>query len=244
MASPFEAQLERMRLFARPKRCPKCKGDGFTPLSPKRWVQTTELEREQQRWLGQKPRYLVSPRSRGVSLEHSGTCRRCGGVGWIEASHRPRKGRPLTVRTRCVRGRDRWGSVPLGTGGVTLTGEDVVAIARVERRLGWVEAEEPVLRAVLCRYYDQSGGKLRAIWELVPAGRTLLRRNEVEALNPLLFFENVIRRQSEVYDSQIGALLNSADEQARELLDRACRVWNEAPREQNRNQRASLGGAS
>lgn len=225
-ATPFEAQLERMRLFARPKRCPTCRGEGFVPLDPKRWVKATELEVAQQVWLGKPKRYLVTPRSRGVSLRSSGECRRCGGIGWIEAGRRRGKHAPLTARTRCVRGRDRWGSVPLGSGGVSLSDVDVVRLARVQRRLIEVGGADPELLAVLERYYEPTGGqKLRALWELVPAGRTLLRRNELE-LTPLAFFANVCAAQAERYDAQVGALIAACDAQAAERLAQAVEAWN------------------
>lgn len=231
--SPFEAQLQRMRLFSRAKRCRKCRGEGFVPLNPKRWVKTTELEREQQAWLGQKPRWLVSPRSRGVSLSASGVCRSCHGIGWVESARRPTKNRPANVRTRCVRGSDRWGSVPLGGGGVAVSDVDVVRLAQLERRLTAVRRVEDVLFRALAAYYEPSGAKMRALWELVPSGKTLLRRGDrLEGLPALVHFANVCRAQSEKPDPNVAALIQACDEQATELLSRAVEAW---------NQTASLG---
>lgn len=226
--TPFEAQLERMRLFARPQKCRRCRGEGFSPLNPKRWIKTTEAERDLQAWLGKKRIYLVSPRSRGVNLTDWGVCRRCGGVGWVEATHRPRKHKPVTVRTRCVRGSDRWGSVPLSSGGVSVSDVDVVRLARIERRLLAIRAEEPVLYRALAAYHEPTGGGLRGLWELVPAGQTLLRRNGLRELPTLLFFHNAVAEQAERPDPQVGSLLAACDEQAKRLLEEASRAWNAA----------------
>lgn len=223
--SPFEAQMERMRLFARPKRCPKCRGEGFVPLSTKRWVKTTEAERAMHAFLGKVPRYLVNPRARGVSLNASGECRRCGGIGWIEAGRRAGKHAPLTVRTRCVRGSDRWGSVPLSSGGVTVGDAEVVRLVRVERRLTAVRAQDGLLFRALAAYHEPTGGKLRALWELVAAGKTLLRRNAL-SLPSLEFFAAEVTLQAQQPEGQRGGLLDAADVQAAQLLERAARAWN------------------
>jgi hypothetical protein len=66
----------------------------------------------------------------------------------------------------------------------------------------------------------------QALWPLVPAGQTLLRRNHL-GLSADQFFANEREALREKPDPQRQALFDAASEQARDLHARACRAWNE-----------------
>lgn len=141
-------------------------------------------------------------------------CRKCSGTGWRPA------GRRVVPRARQT-ARPTGSSIKKSSGpSVTVNNLEVLAI--VGRRLDQVG---PKHAATFMAYFDEEGGSLLGLWELTPAGKTLLRRNDT-GLDPVRFFENQRIDQERHQDAGRKAAFEAADEQAGELLSRASRAWN------------------
>lgn len=130
------------------------------------------------------------------------------------------KARALSVPTTA---QPTGSSVPLG--GPTLDDAQVHQFAVMARRLNAMRARWPLSVDVLDSYYGHDGGHEMALWALTAAGKTLLRRNS-RGLDPFMFFENEREDAHERHDAQRLALMQEAGNQARELLDGACALWN------------------
>lgn len=253
-ASTFGALLERaslLNLGSRPcrncggKRRPEKAGTGFVPRDGTRYVVALKNFRRSEAKrlnvsLTATPRQAAALKLVGIDaypkklwnefyteLPHllCRMCTTCNGRGWVEHHRKDRK-RQVTAR-------------PTGSskhGGTTFTVEtDEEALTRsgkVSRKLRQVREIDPVAAAAIARYYGPEGGGLGSLWHLTAAGKTLLRRNHL-GLSVDHFFSNeraaeqAKAKNLEKGDSRRRKLFESATEQASELFEAACRLWNE-----------------
>jgi hypothetical protein len=147
-------------------------------------------------------------------------CPACEGRGWLVRTSRRNARKAITARPMGSSMDPQFGGAP----NITLDEDAVKREGRVLRRL---RAMDPELAEVMRVYYSaQRGMGDQALWPMVPAGKTLLRRNHL-GLSPDQFFSNEREALREKPDPQKQALFDTASEQARELHARACRAWNE-----------------
>lgn len=219
-SSTFGAQLERASLvYCGGQTCRRCKGAGFVASNPRKWRKTTEAERDIQRWLGSKGRYLAKPFGDQV-------CGRCQGSGWTERRRKASQRRELTARPRFCTRSDKGGSKPIRQGGIEIVDADMLRLGRVESRLRALHELEPGAVLVLAAFYGpDQGGKVFSVWPLTAAAKKLLRTNPHQ-LVPLVLLSNELAAQKETPTVQRGALLEACESQARALLDGARRGWN------------------
>jgi hypothetical protein len=219
--STFGSQLERMRMFAYGGRtCEPCAGLGFVPSKPDVWRAATERERELLSFVGINADELVPPLADQV-------CKPCGGRGWQPSQSRTNARAPLTARPR-------GSSVKGKPGGVDVGEVSLARLGAVTARLSRISAEH---RLILDAFYSPSGGALVALYEVTPAGKTLLRRNS-QRLSPRQFFENESAAQADKHDRQRGALLETAETQAAEIHREACAAWEATRHREARDVRA------
>jgi len=203
--------------------------------------------REQERWIRGEARRLAQEERDGVTERG---CLECRGTGWIGEQLRHR----LTARPTCTDGSGHvvgglenldpldvhsTGSSRHGEGGYDVGDVAMFAIGRITRRLGRVYLRDPNLALALARFFaPQSGGAL-ALWDLVPAGRTLLKQ-QGEGMTAAQTYQELAAKQRETQDARLGRQLAEAREQARALADQALAAWVES--EPRREPRA-VGGA-
>jgi hypothetical protein len=191
--------------------------------------------REQERWIRGEARRLAQEERDGVTERG---CLECRGTGWIGEQLRHR----LTARPTCTDGSGHvvgglenldpldvhsTGSSRHGEGGYDVGDVAMFAIGRITRRLGRVYLRDPNLALALARFFaPQSGGAL-ALWDLVPAGRTLLKQ-QGDGMTAAQTYQELAAKQRETQDARLGRQLAEAREQARALADRALLAWVES----------------
>jgi hypothetical protein len=220
-SSTFGAQLERAALFySGGAKCRRCRGTGFVPQNARRWRKTTQLERELQRFVGQKARYLERPFADRV-------CAVCDGTGWRARRRRASARAALTARPRFAGNGGAGGSKPLGVSGAAVDVGDInlERLGRVEGRLARVRVHSAISVEVLGSYYAPEGAQRFSIWHLTPAGKTLGRKNP-QGLALSVLFANEVAADREKSDPRRRALIDTAGVQAAQLIDRAHRLWN------------------
>lgn len=208
--STFGIQLERAHLFAvGVRKCPRCKGRGFV-ASKKDWREPSRTEALLLKWEN-SPRKRLPP-----VLDRQ--CPKCECSGWVMRARNYGRGGPVTVRPT--------GSSKSGSTGASIDPGDanIARLGSVTGRLAAVERHGSVFREALEAFYSPGGGAL-GLWALVPAGKTLLKRNG-QRLPPRQFFENERQDAQAKHDKQRVALFETADAQADELLSLAHGIWN------------------
>lgn len=188
--------------------------------------------REQERWIRGEAQRLAREERDGVTERG---CLECRGTGWTGEQLRHR----VNVRPTCTDGSGHvvggldnldpldvhsTGSSRHGEGGYDVGDVAMFSIGRITRRLGRVYLRDPGLALALARYFaPQSGGHL-ALWDLVPAGKTLLRQ-AADGTTAQQTYQELAAKQRETQDPKLGRQLAEAREQARELADRALSAW-------------------
>lgn len=249
--SPTASVIARMRLFTKQKssrECERCGGSeefkrpgsgfeaGGSGLSPALAAILEKLAVE-------NPDLPAAP-------DGSKVCRDCQGTGWVVdvASHARRTLEARTIDKRLAKdGRhypaaplvyraDEWRANPTGSskpggggGGHALGESDVALLGRVSKRLEYVRQHEgnAPARASLERFLSEGSNGLLALWDLVPAGKILLRKRK-GAIRPEQFFQNERVDQGKKGDPDRAALFDAADFQAKEALKVGYRLYNEA----------------
>jgi hypothetical protein len=211
------------------------------------------MAREQERWIrGEADRVGKDEKNDPVTgkkiAEHA--CLECRGTGWTGEQLRHR----VNVRPTCTDGSGHvvggldnldpldvhsTGSSRHGEGGYDVGDVAMFAIGRITRRLGRVHLQDPVLALALARYFaPQSGGAL-ALWDLVPAGKTLLRQ-AADGTTAQQTYQELAAKQRETQDPKLGRQLAEAREQARALADQALAAWVDS---EPRRESLSVSGA-
>jgi hypothetical protein len=96
----------------------------------------------------------------------------------------------------------------------------------VGSRLAGVGNVHQASREALECYYAPDGNTWVAVWHLTPAGKTMLRGRKISALRHREAFANLIDEQSRKPTANRKLQFQAADEQSRELLTLARRIWN------------------
>jgi hypothetical protein len=165
-------------------------------------------------------------------------CPKCRGRGYL-TDQRGHSGKgALTARPSGSSVKSKLG------GSVEFDGADLVRLGRVTRILAETSAQDERAAQVLAAYYgpewtpipdepvqvskrerdsDRIAG-IFGVWPLTAAGKTLCK--QTKQLHPLAALHNANAAQKEKPDHRRGALLLASDDQARELYEAACRVWN------------------
>jgi hypothetical protein len=208
-ASTMGMMLERAELFAYQARtCHKCGGCGFVPAGKAQSRQLTEY----QAWtLG-----LIGIAANTLPPLADKQCPECRGMGYI-ARKSP------THNRGAVTARPTGSSVTGGSADAMPEGASLARLGLVSRRLAAVpSAAADALEA----YYAPGGGTWVALWHMVPAGKTMLRGNQLK-LPPAQFWANRRAEQEQKRDANRERQFREADEQAQGLLEAAARAWNE-----------------
>lgn len=146
-------------------------------------------------------------------------CKECDGRGWVMGRLSSAK-KPLTARPT---GSSKKG----GGGGVNVASENLERLGRVSGRLSSLRAAQGRVPADLAleAFYAPGGGSTGALWELVAAGKTMLRRN-TQKLPPIQFFANERADQADKPNHNREQQFRTAERQAVELHHAACTLWN------------------
>jgi hypothetical protein len=191
--------------------------------------------REQEKWIRGEAQRLAQEERDGVTERG---CLECRGTGWTGEQLRHR----VTARPTCtdgsghiVRGADTLTALDVRETGSSKHGEggydpgDVVlfTVGRIARRIARVQLVEPRLALALARYYaPQSGGAL-ALWDLVPAGMTLLKQRSepMTDATPAQVFAAISDEARKHPDPRRDAQIATARDQAHDLARRAHEAW-------------------
>lgn len=255
--SSFGAQIERAAMFkvgSKPckvcggKKRPERPGTGFAPRDGERYIVALRKFRKAEAkrlkvTLTTTERQAASLRLCGIDAYPRKTwalfydqlppllcaeCVACQGRGWIVRVS-TRRTRPVTARPT---GSSKHGSVP----STQMDEESLSRAAKVSRRLGLVGEKDKRAAAALVRWFSPSGGSSGALWVLVPCGKTMLKRNHLK-LPDEQFFSNLRDtlaltigtqdKDQQSRNAKLRKLIEGATEQADELFEEACRLWNE-----------------
>lgn len=238
--STMGPMLDRARLFAVHARpCTACGGDvaRHRPGRGTVWPERTDAARKRAmqheiavaRFLGLDPEIDTDP---GL---HGETCQQCSGIGWVvdnRTAHAPKAPRPPAGAPLWARGavRELCDALPTGSSQEAGTSRDEVAdhetlalLGLVSRRLLAIgERHADVLRAYYLPTPVQESP--RAIWPLVPAGRTMLRSSH-ESVGPWQAIEGLLEEQARRPTEKRRAQFDAANRQAEELLSAAVAAW-------------------
>lgn len=206
-ASTFGAQMDRVALYAHHAvPCDECEGRGFVASKPDRRP-VSETQRMMLEWLDINCPDLPPMLDR--------ICPECDGCGYYvrfrSASHGP-----LTARMTGSSVRSKLG------GSYCPDAADLI----VGSRLTGVGNLHMASRHALEHYYAPNGNNWVALWHLTPSGKTMLKGQKDARLRHREAFANLIDEQSRKPTANRKFQFNAADEQARELLTLARRIWN------------------
>jgi hypothetical protein len=249
--SPTGSVIARMKLFTDEKssrECERCGGNaeykrpgcGFEDGNGN--GQSPELAAILERFAADNP--TLPPAADGKRV-----CRDCRGTGWVVDAESHAKG-SLAVRIIDKRlgkqGKtepawvptyraDEWKANPTGSskrgGGAShaLGESDVALLGRVSKRLEYVRSHESTVpaRSGLERFYAEGANGLLSLWDLMPAGRLLLKRRK-GSVPVEQFFQNERADQGRKGDKDRAELFDAADFQAKEVLKFAHRLYNKA----------------
>lgn len=220
--SPLAGMLAMLELFARTARpCERCGGDpvkwnggtGFVDSETGRAPERSTAERD----------YLLGlldieiPVAIGDQL-----CRDCRGHGWVVKGSRRNASKPLTARPMGSSVKGEPADVDTDTTELAWLGKVSGKLDKLRHHQGEVAA-----LMVLEAYYSEDGGSMGALWHLTPAGRKMLRNNP-QKLQPAQFFANERDAQRLEPKPNRRALFEAAEQQAKELFETSCRLFNEA----------------
>jgi hypothetical protein len=217
--STMGPMLDRAEMFGRRAiPCRKCGGDRTRNVGGTGWALrkrprvklATAIEIAIARWT-----------KRGGVYRHElfadEPCRKCGGSGWVAAGRKRVKDRDITARPM--------GSSMDDAGGVGVSDIGLLQLASTSKRLDLVTRASPGSFDALEAWFGPDVEGLTGLWDMTPAGRTLLRRNST-GLDPVRFFENQRLDQEQHRDAGRAATFDAADEQAQAILTRAFRIYN------------------
>jgi ribosomal protein L40E len=227
LGSSFGAQLDRVERYAfRAKPCRRCGGDPTLWTGGSGFVASTRKARIANQ---QQVEYLALI---GIEVAKSGLlpppgdteCRKCHGRGWVVPT-RPSRSANKAALTARPTGSSKHGVGPSSS----VSGTDIALIGRIGRfvdELGGLSRRSvEELASWFGTPRDEGGMSIRALWHLTPAGKTMLRRNNLD-LPPALFFENERSAQAEKPDANRKQSFQAADAQAQEQWRATCRLWN------------------
>lgn len=219
MPSSTGTLIDRLKLMAPGRPCDNCGGDAETGRSGCGFV-VTKLR-------GKPPsadqRLVMAMLEIDIPDEMppgaDQVCKECDGRGWVMGRFSSAK-KPLTARPT---GSSKRG----GGGGVNVSGENLEKLGRVSGRLSAVRSRQGAVPADLAleAFYAPGGGSTAALWELVPAGKTMLRRNS-QKLPPTQFFANERADQADKPNANRDQQFRTAERQSTELHVAACLIWN------------------
>lgn len=188
---------------------PERGGCGFVPSNSRR---SREVSQKQAELLT-----LLGIEASEVPAAADMPCPDCGCRGWI-VTGRHAAG-PLTARPT--------GSSVRHEPQVGDTDTDLQILSVCGRRLERADRLLPVTSAALSAFLEPDSKGLTGLWHLVPAGKTLLRRN-VKGLAPTQFFDVERLAQESNKSPQIARVFDTCNDQSRELLNAAGCAWNAA----------------
>lgn len=140
------------------------------------------------------------------------------------------KGRGVISGRRGGGSRNSWLTMkvksPQSSQSDTDTGGDasLARLGYVSRLIDRVRSRCSRATAILEAYYSPGGGSEACLWHLTPAGKTMLRRNNL-GLPERQFFANERNRQVEDHNTERELLFRAADQQAAELRTYMLEVW-------------------
>ena len=250
--SPTGSVIARMRLFTQTKDARECErcggseeykrpGSGFEDESGE--AVSLELMAAQKKFALEHP---------GLAPVSSGTrkCRDCLGTGFVvDVPSKAKRSQSCRLIDKRLSRRginssawlptysaDEWRASPTGSskpeGGSRshMLGEsDVALLGRVSKRLEYVRQHEGNVpaRVSLERFLSDGSNGLIALWDLMPAGKILLRKRKGNIAHEQ-FFQNERVDQRSKGDPERNELFEAADFQAREALRVGYRLYNEA----------------
>lgn len=144
-------------------------------------------------------------------------CPACGCRGWVESRRHPTG--PITARPT--------GSSVKREPAADGMDIDLQILAICGRRLDRATALLPLALPTLAAQYEPGGGSLVALWHLVPAGKTWLRKNKT-GTTPLAFFLGAKIAQEKNRDPKVTKVIEACNEQANGLIRAAGMAWNAA----------------
>jgi len=213
--SKFGAQLERAANQAIGTRCcPRCRGTGAAP--PHRELTEAGLAFFAEAGLdADEARELVE------QLAPTEVCTRCRGTRVVTC----RRGKTASWVTVNVMGSTAKG----GTSGHQMDDSALELLGRVARWLRDVGRRDMAAAAALQAYCHPEGtGDLLVVWHLTSAGKTLLHRRGASRQHPLVWLQEQRRMKVAGFTDHIrDRLIEAADQQARTLIERAARIWND-----------------
>jgi hypothetical protein len=215
--SPTGALMATLEMYGRTAEpCVKCGGDlvkwnggtGFVVSAAKKDREPTEHELMVMQLLDLAPE--------PIPLFGDRVCGNCDGRGWkIRASRSHPKGGE-TARPKPP--------AKQAKAGVLIADTNIARLGLMSRRLSAVQAVATIARAALERWYAPDGAD-GSLWELVPAGKTMMRVNP-QKLPPQALFSNIRAEQAERPTLKRAAQIEAAGEQERTLYALSCRAWN------------------
>lgn len=215
--SPTATLMATLEMYGRTAEpCVKCGGDlvkwnggtGFVVTSEKKDRDPTEYELALLKLLDVEPK--------PIPLFGDRVCSVCDGRGWRIRSSRTHARGVETAKPKPAPKQSK--------GGVLIADANIARLGLVSRRLSAVQAVAPIARVALERWFAPDGDA-GSLWELVPAGKTMLRTNP-QKLPPQALFSNIRAEQAERPSPKRAAQIDAAGEQERTLHALSCRAWN------------------
>jgi hypothetical protein len=169
-------------------------------------------------------RELRALQRHGIPPACDDPCKACEGRGWIIRRRRRHcRGEITAIPT----GSSVHGSNGVGT---HVSDADMHLLGSVSRRLSTAEQIVPGATRVLELFYGtpavEGGRRLTSLWPLTRAGRSMLRRNKVEGLDPDRFLQNERDRNASKPNQRRSRQFRTADDEAHELRRWAAKAWN------------------
>lgn len=217
-SSNFGAMLDRMEHYGtHTKPCLKCGGrravvvNGVTEVSEQAgsgfvWSSQEGKTRQLLKSLG-----LFDEEWKGDLV-----CPQCHGWGLV-----PNKRRSKCERAETMAVNETRSAVSDDCAGGNAS---MARLGHISRLIGNVRSESPRAAAVLEAFYSPGGESEACLWHFTPAGKTMLRKNNME-LPERQFFENERNRQKDSPNKERELLFRAADSQAAEMRRFMVEVW-------------------
>lgn len=219
MPSSTGTLIDRLKLMAPGRPCENCGGDPASGRSGCGFVVTKARGKppsvDQRLILAMLELDIPDEMPPGADQ----VCKECDGRGWV-------MGR-ISNAKKALTARPTGSSKRGGGGGINVTSENLERLGRVSGRLSALRAAQGKVPADLAleAFYAPGGGSTAALWEFVPAGKTMLRKN-TQKLPPTQFFANERADQSDKPNQNREQQFKTAERQASELHHAACVLWN------------------
>lgn len=231
--STMGAQLERAMFFSHVmKPCVKCGGD------VKKWKPGTGFVSSAKDYQQHQLLVRLGVLQKGEALPGDTPCPKCSkpdrrgddpgqfgelgadilkarpwAPGWVPGSKRHK------APTAQITGSSKHGTGVPDTGGT----DAMERYGRTDRLLAKVRRTEPGAYVVAERWFSPGGETLVALWDLTPAGKTMLRGNAHDLPAPI-YFDILRDRQSKQRDFTREMQFKAADDQAQKLYDAMAEV--------------------